>query len=99
MRADIHGGQELLKRSTDRPDTLVQDPTPPFRGFSLATHRRSIHMRSESKHHRLRIYLAPLPPLSAPSTILARSQPLPQQEVKRPPPKIGAKTEVEACFA
>src|SRR5271157_924792 len=39
MRAYIHSGQELLNCSTDRPDTLAQDPTPPFRGFSLATHR------------------------------------------------------------
>ena len=29
MRAHIHDGQEHAKRSTDRPDTMVQDPTSP----------------------------------------------------------------------
>jgi hypothetical protein len=33
-------------------DTLAQDPTPPFRGFSLATPRRSIHFGSLSRRCR-----------------------------------------------
>ena len=44
MRAHIHDGQEHPTRFTDRPDTLVQDPTPLFRSFPLATHHRSIHL-------------------------------------------------------
>jgi hypothetical protein len=33
--AEIHDGQEQSERSTDRPDTLMQDPTSPLRGFPL----------------------------------------------------------------
>src|SRR6516165_6604315 len=41
MRADIHDGQE--QRSNQRPDTLMQDRSPPTRQGSLATHGRTIH--------------------------------------------------------
>jgi hypothetical protein len=41
MLADIHDGQE--QRSNQRPDTLMQDRSPPTRQGSLATRGRTIH--------------------------------------------------------
>src|SRR5262249_49300854 len=41
-RADIHDGPEH-KGSNRRPDTLMQDRTPPTRSSLLATHGRTIH--------------------------------------------------------
>src|SRR5262249_4939177 len=42
MRADIHDGREHM-RSKQRPDTLMQDRSPPGRRNLLATHGRTIH--------------------------------------------------------
>src|SRR5271169_4340836 len=61
VRADIHDGQEH-NNSNQRPDTLMQDRSPPARQNPLATHGRTIH----SGHSR---HFDPLPATSGPLPI------------------------------
>src|SRR6266700_3017441 len=50
-------------RSNQRPDTLMQDRSPPPRRKPLATHGRTIHRGQNAKTH-FEAYVSALPPIT-----------------------------------